>query len=395
MKYRSQAWWTWTTRTALAVIACTLCVPAAAQDAKRVSRAQLAQSLFAIEQIEEEYRVQDNIEVLQRPDSQAQGVEKLAGGSVVLVTGHVTGTNWYRVWTDNGTVGYVAGDWIRPLNGEPQPEPVMAAVAVAPQPAKRPEPAPASRSRQVASLTVAPAEGVFRDCEGCPQMVAVGAGSFTMGSPGGDSSEQPPHGVKIGYRFALGRFEVTVSEWMACVRDGGCSYQPKRVERPEETPVRNVSWGDATQFVDWLSRKTGKKYRLPSEAEWEYAARAGSDTAYWWGDEMADGNADCKDCGGTWNRKQPSLIGRHRANPFGLYDMNGGVAEWTADCWFSSHRGAPGDGSARDKRDCQQRVLRGGSWRHESAYLRSHARLFYDALVNYGANGLRVALSLE
>jgi formylglycine-generating enzyme required for sulfatase activity len=235
----------------------------------------------------------------------------------------------------------------------------------------------------------------FKDCDACPEMIALPAGSFTMGSKSGDVSEAPPHRVKIGYSFAISRFEVTAAEWKACLTAGGCDYRPKRKGMTATSPVHNLSWLDAQQYVKWLSKKTGKKYRLPSEAEWEYAARAGTKTAYWWGDAVGEGNANCKNCGGDWNRKRPAVVDSHDANPFGLQGMNGSVWEWVADCWFDSYKGAPNDGSARDRKDCQSRVLRGGSWRNDASYARSAGRFTYDHDVRYVLNGFRVVRSMR
>ena len=226
-------------------------------------------------------------------------------------------------------------------------------------------------------------------------MVRLPNGAFTMGDASGDSSEQPVRRVEISYSFALGRSEVTVAQWMACVEGGGCTYTPDPVEAPETTPMRNVSWDDARGYARWLAKTTGKAYRLPSEAEWEYAARGGTATAYWWGADVGSGRADCRDCGGEWDRRAPRPVTAYAENPFRLLGMNGGVAEWTADCWIPDYRNAPRDGSARQKRNCRQRVLRGGSWRHKARDLRSAARLFYDADVQYSAHGFRVALTLE
>lgn len=235
----------------------------------------------------------------------------------------------------------------------------------------------------------------FKDCDACPEMIVLPAGSFTMGAKGGDTSEAPPHRVKIGYSLAISRFEITAAEWKACFTAGGCDYQPKRKGMTATSPVHNLSWLDAQQYVKWLSKKTGKKYRLPSEAEWEYAARAGTKTAYWWGDAVGEGNANCKNCGGDWNRKRPAVVDSYGANPFGLQGMNGSVWEWVADCWFDSYKGAPDDGSARDRKDCQSRVLRGGSWRNDASYARSAGRFTYDHDVRYVLNGFRVVHSMK
>ena len=377
---------------ALVVSAASAVQAASPETETRAGELQLAQSLFAIEQLDELYQVTTAATVYQRPDLSSPELEILPGNSAVRVTGRITGTDWYRVWTNKRAVGYVKSGNLKAAAGpagsigqlEGQSEGRAGSRDVSP--AERP---------QIASLRDDLPEGVFSDCPGCPQMVALPQGSFTMGSAAGEPSEQPERQVKIGYSFALGRFEVTVAEWQACVAAGACSGGPDSVARPEATPLRNVSGSQAQAFVDWLKQTTGKPYRLPSEAEWEYAARAGSSGPYWWGQEAGSGRADCKDCGGDWNRKAPGAIGRFPANPFGLHDMNGGVAEWTADCWFDSYAGAGADPKARDKKNCLQRVLRGGSWKQEAAYLSSSSRHFYDAEVPYSGNGFRVALTLN
>jgi formylglycine-generating enzyme required for sulfatase activity len=234
----------------------------------------------------------------------------------------------------------------------------------------------------------------FKDCDACPEMVALSPGSFTMGSNSGDVSEKPAHSVKINYSFAISRFEVTVAEWKACHAAGGCEYLPKRKGMTATSPVHNLSWLDTQQYAKWLSKKTGKKYRVPSEAEWEYAARAGTKTEYWWGNTVGKGNANCKNCGGDWNRKRPAVVDTFAANAFGLQGMSGSVWEWVADCWFDSYKGAPADGKARQRKDCQSRVLRGGSWRNDASYARSASRFNYDHDVRYVLNGFRVARNL-
>jgi formylglycine-generating enzyme required for sulfatase activity len=163
----------------------------------------------------------------------------------------------------------------------------------------------------------------------------------------------------------------------------------------ESSPVHDVHWNEVQNYLKWLSRTTGKTYRLPTEAEWEYAARGGTKTRYWWGDAIGARTANCEDCGGSWDRKTPAQVGSFAANPFGLHDMNGGVMEWLADCWYPDYDGAPSDGGARLSGDCSQRVLRGGSWRNDQTYATVSSRLSYDASVRYYTNGFRVARDLE
>ncbi|MGN5479862.1 formylglycine-generating enzyme family protein [Cupriavidus basilensis] len=142
----------------------------------------------------------------------------------------------------------------------------------------------------------------IRDCPVCPVMVSLPAGSFTMGSSTSDPAEKPPHHVTISQPFAIGRYEVTVEQWNACVDTGGCDRIATVANSAKTAPMRDVSWDDAQQYVGWLSKTTGKTYRLPTEAEWEYAARGGTASPYWWGDQMRKGTANCKDCGDPWSQ---------------------------------------------------------------------------------------------
>ena len=220
----------------------------------------------------------------------------------------------------------------------------------------------------------------FRDCPGCPELVVVPEGSFTMGSPvseeGRRDSEGPAHRVSIAKPFAVGVYEVTFGEWVACVSGGGCGghHPGDRGWGRGRRPVMNVSWDDAQGYVRWLSRETGEAYRLLSEAEWEYAARAGTRTRYWWGDAIGRNRANCRGCGSRWDGEQTAPVGSFTANAFGLHDVYGNVWEWVEDCWNDSYRGAPSDGSVWQSGDCGRRVLRGGSWDIAPGYLRSALR---------------------
>ncbi|WP_423748789.1 formylglycine-generating enzyme family protein [Cupriavidus necator] len=216
-----------------------------------------------------------------------------------------------------------------------------------------------------------------------------------MGSSASDPAEKPPHHVTIGQPFAIGRYEVTVEQWNACADAGGCQRIPTVAESPKNAPVRDVSWDDAQQYVAWLSKTTGKSYRLPTEAEWEYAARGGTASAYWWGDQMRKGNANCKDCGEPWNQDAPATVGSFAANPYGLYDVNGSVWEWVADCWHSSYKGAPVDGRAWNENACGTRVIRGGSWREGASYMVSSTRFKYSPSVRQSQNGFRVVRDMK
>ncbi len=245
---------------------------------------------------------------------------------------------------------------------------------------------------------------VFKDCAECPEMVVIPAGDFMMGSPddegGRDGDEGPRHHVTVRRHFAVGRYEVTFEEWYACVEDGGCSRLHDEDEVWERElgrrPMIGVNWEDAQAYVRWLREKTDKEYRLLSEAEWEYVARAGTETRYTWGDEVGRNRANCDGCGSRWDSEKTSPVGSFEANGYGLYDVHGNVWEWVEDCWHENYAGAPTDGSAwTSGGDCGSRVLRGGSWDVKPRYLRSAARDSH--LPGYRGNdyaGFRVALTL-
>lgn len=271
--------------------------------------------------------------------------------------------------------------------------PPAAARPSTPAPAPAPAPAPRAAGDGVVSTTLRTAE--IRDCPACPALVTVPAGSFTMGSNASDPAEKPPHQVAIAQPFAIGRYEVTVEQWNACADAGGCQRIPTVADSAKNAPVRDVSWDDAQQYVAWLSKTTGKSYRLPTEAEWEYAARGGSATTYWWGDQMRKGNANCKDCGDPWSQDAPAPVGSFAANPYGLHDVNGSVWEWVADCWHSSYKGAPADGRAWNENACGARVIRGGSWREGASYMVSSTRFKYSPSVRQSQNGFRVARDMK
>jgi formylglycine-generating enzyme required for sulfatase activity len=225
-------------------------------------------------------------------------------------------------------------------------------------------------------------------------MVRIPAGSFTMGQGAKDASATPAHRVTLR-AFALGQSPVTVGDWKACQAQNGCGPLPRLAVVDDATPLHNTSWDDAQQYVAWLSRATGKAYRLPTEAEWEYAARAGTTTRYWWGDQPGVAQANCAECGGTQDARAPLPANTFPANPYGLYGMLGGVAQWVQDCWMPNYHGASADGSAREPRGCMRRVLRGGSFRSGRDDIAPTARNFYDAPVRYVVNGFRVARALD
>jgi formylglycine-generating enzyme required for sulfatase activity len=235
----------------------------------------------------------------------------------------------------------------------------------------------------------------IKDCGACPVMLVLYPASFTMGNNKSDPSERPTHRVSIKAPFALGKFEVTVGQWNACVEASVCPSIPTSAEAADNLPMRDVSWDEAQLYLKWLSTVSGKEFRLPSEAEWEYAARGGTTTRFWWGESMRGGNTSCRNCGLPWNADGPPPAGSFLANPYGFFDLNGSVWEWVADCWHSSYQGAPRDGSAWAEPGCPSRVIRGGSWREDESYMLPTTRFKYDASVRQSQNGFRAARSLK
>jgi formylglycine-generating enzyme required for sulfatase activity len=243
----------------------------------------------------------------------------------------------------------------------------------------------------------------FKEGADCPEMIVVPAGRFLMGSPAGqgDDDERPAHEVTIATPFAVAKFALTFEEWDACAALGGC--------RPDvgdsgwgrgRRPAINVSWDDAQAYVRWLSGITGKSYRLLSESEYEYAARAGSETAYPWGNDITlNGKpmANCVGCSSQWDNKQTTQVGSFPQNRFGLYDMVGNVWQWTQDNYNESYKGAPADGSPWTSGDCSRHVVRSGSCLNVAGRLRSASRGRGWSTAGYHGltQGFRVARTLS
>jgi formylglycine-generating enzyme required for sulfatase activity len=227
---------------------------------------------------------------------------------------------------------------------------------------------------------------IFKDCADCPEMVVIPAGSFRMGdlNSGGGDDEKPVHRVTIPRPFAVGKYEVTQAEWRAVMGSNPSKFKSDR------NPVEMVSWDDAQDFVRRLGTKTGKQYRLLTEAEWEYAARAGTTTKYHWGNAFnASKAAGC--CAGL--KTEP--VGSYAPNAFGLYDMHGNVWEWVEDCWNGNYAGAPTDGSAWTSGICRHRVLRGGGWSDLPRNLRAANRNGIGSGMRLIYLGFRVARTLS
>jgi formylglycine-generating enzyme required for sulfatase activity len=276
------------------------------------------------------------------------------------------------------------------------PAPASPVAQEKPHPAPAPAPAPAVAATAPAKTA---AGNEIKDCPSCPALIPITPGNFSMGSNNDDPAEKPPHRVSIAHAYAIGKTAVTVEQWNACVDAGACTRIAPDAESntppPANSPMRNVSWDDAQVYVKWLSKTGGKPYRLPTEAEWEYAARGGTQDTYWWGNQFKKGMGDCKDCGDPYSATMPTPVASFAANPYGLYDMNGGVWEWVADCWHSSYKGAPADGRAWDDPSCSVRVIRGGSWREGSAYMQSATRFKYSSSVRQSQNGFRVLREMQ
>lgn len=217
----------------------------------------------------------------------------------------------------------------------------------------------------------------LQDGSAAPAMIVVPSGKFTMGDALGVGKyyEKPAHEVSITHCFSIGKYAVTFAEFDRFTLATGKPLVSEYKWGRNTRPVINVSLSDAIEFAHWLSAQTGQRYRLPSEAEREYAARAGSQGRYIWGDEVGHNNANCNGCGSAWDRKMTAPVGQFGANAWGLHDMHGNVWELTADCWNFTFDNAPTDGSAWREGDCTRSVLRGGSWGDTPFDLRATTRL--------------------
>ena len=244
----------------------------------------------------------------------------------------------------------------------------------------------------------------FSECRDCPQMMVVPAGRFMMGSPDSDPDrrpeETPYHPVTIVHQFAVSVSEVTFAQWDTCHALGGCSSQPSDLGFGRGVrPVINIDLKDAQEYVAWLKTRTGQPYRLLSEAEWEYAARAGSVTRYPWSDAIGQNNADCAQCGSSFDNRSTAPVQSFNPDGFGLYDMIGNVWEWVEDCWHDAYDGAPADGSAWTT-SCSEPpdsvgVVRGGSWDDKAIDLRTASRYSPGVTAQTRVNGIRVGRDLR
>lgn len=242
----------------------------------------------------------------------------------------------------------------------------------------------------------------FRECAAnCPEMVVIPAGSFLMGSPPTEKNrlldEGPQQAITLARPFAVGKYDVTFAEWDACVSIGGCApVADGGNPRGNSRPAINMTWDQAHKYTAWLSSMTGQPYRLLTESEYEYAARAARTTAYPWGDEVGEANAACIGCSNGGGDAKTGLprIGMFKPNDFGLFDMHGTVMRWLEDCYANRLQGIPLDGSARTSSACSNRVVRGGSWLGHPEHIRSASRMAFPPDVQQGIIGLRVARTL-
>ena len=229
-----------------------------------------------------------------------------------------------------------------------------------------------------------------------PEMVVIPAGSFKMGCVSGKrclDKEKPVHEVRIA-SFEMSKYEVTFEEYDAFTDATGRERADDNDWGRGRRPVIEVSWRDAVAYARWLSSQTGKRYRLPTEAEWEYAARAGTTTAYSWGDSPGFDRANCEVCGSEWDDEQTAPVGSFEANAWGLYDMHGNAQEWVLDCWNDNYEGAPTDGSAWTLGDCSYRVVRGGAFNFPPNLFRSAYRFGWSINVAWSWLGFRVVRDL-
>ncbi|SCB55020.1 Formylglycine-generating enzyme, required for sulfatase activity, contains SUMF1/FGE domain [Bradyrhizobium shewense] len=307
--------------------------------------------------------------------------------ALLVIAGYVL---WYVLVQHRSQVGQqAAAPPIAAPSASPMPQsvPSLPSPAVpAPQAAPAASPLPTTTPSPAASPSPSPASAPSVTAVREPEMIPIRGGSFAMGS-NDDPTERPVHQVTVK-PFSIGKYPVTVQEWNECAAAKACSFT---AAGKDDAPISNVSWTDAQQYAAYLAQATKKPYRLPSEAEWEYAARGGTQSKYWWGDKLQPGMAGCKDCGDL-AAEQPAKVGSFKPNPFGLHDMGGGIDQWVEDCWHRTYQGAPTDGSAWSGGDCSSHVLRSGSWKNDARYVRPSNRDGYDTNVRYPTHGFRVAL---
>lgn len=266
-----------------------------------------------------------------------------------------------------------------------------------------PEPAPTSEPEAVTQAAVAPVstgkkefQDGLKDGGKAPMMVVIPTGSFEMGSPSSShiTDERPRHTVKI-QSFAISKYEITFAEYdKFAIAEKRKPPDDLYMDR-ETHPVVFVKWDDAYYYTKWLSEQTGKKYRLLSESEWEYAASSGKKAPFWWGYDKEPNRAHCFDCENGLDPRKPTKIGNFAANPFGIHDTAGNVSEWVSDCWHENYDGAPSDNETWEGGDCTYRILRGGAYISPAQSIRSAKRDKLKSNTGYDHIGIRIARELD
>lgn len=340
-----------------------------------------------LEEMDEILYAQKRSNVRSGPDTSAKKIGLLSIGREVEVTGKVG--DWYRIRLEDNKQGYVFGA----LLGQSNPNAIE---MVDVEPVIEAEPEFIAQPAAVPKPSLPAAGSSFKDCPLCPEMVVLPPGTFMMGSyfGEGNDTEKPVHKVTIAKAFAVAKYEITQAEWKAIMATNPSGF------RNDRNPVEWVNWFDAKKFVKQLSEKTGKPYRLLSEAEWEYAARAGNRAPYIstgaFDTKLAnfDGRSHSRTGSNGLYLGKTSRVGSYPANAFGLHDMQGNVWEWVEDCWHKNYDGAPNNGSAWLEKSCRKRVLRGGAWSNNLEKLRPANRFKYDSANRFTTFGFRVARDL-
>ncbi len=252
---------------------------------------------------------------------------------------------------------------------------------------------PSKTQKTPEASAVATSAAFILDCDECPPLVPIPSGQYRIGSekgePGHEVTEEPITPISIAKSFAIGQYKVTFAQWDACAAAGGCKYKPDDAGWGRgDRPVLNVSWDDTHDYISWLRTITKKHYRLPSEAEWEYAARAGSQGAYFWGEGVSPSQANYNNPNGT------VPVGMYQKNKFGLYQVHGNLGEWVEDCWRENHYKIPNDGTAYKPADCENHVVRGGYWAFGPERIRAASRGSGERAARTRLFGFRVARDL-
>jgi formylglycine-generating enzyme required for sulfatase activity len=339
-------------------------------------------------------RAVEGVIIRRKPDGLSKSIARISGGEEVEVVGLVarqkwnkTGHRWYKVALSGNRSGFAFGRALVERKKVEAPTPTPKAQPVV---GVYPNPDP------VVEKTRYKPGDVFKDCDVCPEMVVVPAGEFMMGSNEGNRDEKPVHTVTISNAFVVGVYEITISEWDSCVAEGQCPAPRPSGKKLDfstaSTPVSRIGFKNAQQYVSWLSQKTKQRYRIPSESEWEYFARAGSHYSYSFGEIIEPEHANY-----AVDLFRPVEVGRYKPNKFGLYDVHGNVREWTSDCYRRDYNGAPTDGASNGLGNCWARVSRGGSWNDDPHNIRS-AKRFKESGINArynGLTGLRVVRDLD